>query len=65
MFYYTFTLIRKVHCNENPIHVFLFWELCGIVPDFHVHVSVRDLYISRIAQYIWLQQNRQPDPGNI
>jgi hypothetical protein len=18
------------HCNENPIYVFLFWELCGL-----------------------------------
>ncbi len=27
------------HCNENPINVFLFWELCGLSPNFHVHVS--------------------------
>jgi hypothetical protein len=58
-------LIRMVHCNENPIYVFLFSELCGLSPNFHIHVSVRDLYISRIGPHIFLQQNRQTDPGNI
>jgi hypothetical protein len=28
-------------------------------------VSVSDLYIPRIGPHIFLQQNRQPDPGNI
>ncbi len=65
MFYYTFPLRRKGHCNENPIHVFLFWELRGLSPNFHIHVSVRDLYIPRIGQYIWLQKIKQPDPRNI
>jgi hypothetical protein len=37
------------HCNENPIYVFLFWELRGLSPNFHVHVSVRDLFIPRIG----------------
>jgi hypothetical protein len=49
------------HCNENPINVFLFWELRGLSPNFHIHVSVSDLYIP----HIWLKQNRQTDPGNI
>ncbi len=34
-----------VHCNENPIYVFLFWELCGLSPNFYIHVYVSDLYI--------------------
>jgi hypothetical protein len=34
-----------LHCNESPIYVFLFWELCGLCPSFHIHVSVSDLYI--------------------
>jgi hypothetical protein len=41
-------------------------------PNFHIHVSVGDLYIPRIGPHIWLQQNgsvyfenRQTDPGNI
>jgi hypothetical protein len=35
----------------NPIYVFLFWELPGLSPDFHVHVLVSDLYIPRIGPY--------------
>jgi hypothetical protein len=53
-----------VHCNTNSIYVFLFWELRGLSPNFHVHVSVSDLYIPRIGPHIFLQQNRQIDPGN-
>ena len=34
-----------VHCNENPIYVFLFWELRGLSPNFHIHVSLNDLYL--------------------
>ncbi len=37
-------------CNENPIYLFLFWELRGLSPFFHIHVS--DLYISRIGPHI-------------
>jgi hypothetical protein len=57
----------RPHWNENPIYIFLFWELRGLRPNFnfHSHVSVSDLYISRIGPHIWLQQNRQTDPGNI
>jgi hypothetical protein len=34
-----------LHCNENPVSVFLFWELGGLSPNLHIHVSVSDLYI--------------------
>jgi hypothetical protein len=54
-----------VHCNENPIYIFLFWELRGLSPKFHIHLSVNDLYIPRIDPPIFLQQNRQTNPGNI
>jgi hypothetical protein len=54
-----------VHCNENPIHVLRFQELRCLSPNFHIHVSVSGLYISRIGPHIWLQQNRQTDPGNV
>jgi hypothetical protein len=30
----------KPHCYENPIYEFLFWELHGLSPNFHIHVSV-------------------------
>ncbi len=33
-----------MHRNENPIYVFIFWELRGLSPTFHVHVSVSDLF---------------------
>jgi hypothetical protein len=54
--------IMCIHCNENPIYVFLVWELRGLSPNFHIHVSVSDLYIPRIGPQIFLQQNRQTDP---
>jgi hypothetical protein len=53
------------HCKENPIYVFLFWELRGLSPNFHSHVSVRNSYIPRIGPHISLQQSRQANPGNI
>jgi hypothetical protein len=54
-----------LHCKENPNYVFLFWELRGRSPNFHIHVFVRDLYIPRISPHISLQQNRQTDLVNI
>jgi hypothetical protein len=33
-----------MHCNENPLYVFLFWELRGLSPNFHIPVSVSDFY---------------------
>jgi hypothetical protein len=45
----------------NPTYVFLFWELCCLSPNFHIHVSVSDLYVySRISPYIFLQQKSRP-----
>jgi hypothetical protein len=58
-------LAIELHCKENPIYVFLFWELRGLSPNFHIHVSESDLYIPRIGPHISLQQNSQIDPGNI
>jgi hypothetical protein len=34
-------------------------------PNFHIHVSVSNLYVPSIGLPIWLQQNRQTDPVNI
>ncbi len=31
----------------------------------YIHVSVSALYIPRIGLFMWLQQNKQTDPGNI
>ncbi len=54
-----------IHCNENPIYVSPEKELCGLCPNFHIHVSVSNLYIPRIGPNIFLQQNRQTDSGNV
>ncbi len=37
-----------LHCNENPIYVFLCWELRCLRPNFHIHVSVSDLCVPRM-----------------
>ncbi len=47
-----FVLYGCVHCNENHIYVFLFWELRRLSPNFHIHVSVSDLYIPGIGPHI-------------
>jgi hypothetical protein len=55
-----------LHCNENPIYVFLFWEFRGLSPNFLIHVSLNELYIySQDRSTYFLQQNRQIDRGNI
>jgi hypothetical protein len=56
---------KQPYCNKNPIYVFLFWELRGLSPNYHIHVSVNDLYIPRMGPHIFLQQNRQTHPGKI
>ncbi len=40
------------HCNGNSVYIFLFWELRSLSPNFHIHVSVSDLYIPRIGPHI-------------
>jgi hypothetical protein len=44
--------VQIMHSNENPIYVFLYWELRGLSPNFYIHVAVSDLYISRIGPQI-------------
>jgi hypothetical protein len=46
-----------VHCNENPIYVFPEKELSGLSPNYHIQLSVSNLYLPRICQHIWLQLN--------
>ena len=38
--------------TKIPFMYFLFWELCGLSSNFHIHVSVSDLYITRIGPHI-------------
>ncbi len=56
---------RGVRCDENPIYVFPERNCVASVPNFHIHVSVSDLYNPRIEPLISLQQNRQADRGKI
>ncbi len=47
----------RAHCKQDPIYVFPEMKLRGIVPNFHIHVSVSDSYFPRvgppIVQQIW------------
>jgi hypothetical protein len=36
----------RPHSNKNSIYVFQEKKLRGLRPNFHIHVSVSDLYIS-------------------
>ncbi len=58
-------LNRHLHCTKTPIDVFPEMKLRGLVPNSYIHVTMSDLYIPRIGLHIWLQHNRQTDPGNI
>ncbi len=58
-------IFETLHCKENPIYVFPEKKLGGLIHNFHIDVSVSDLYISTISQPIFLQQNKQTDRGNI
>jgi hypothetical protein len=63
--YVSILLFQYPHCNEKSSYVFPEKELRGLSPNFHIHVSVSDLYIPRIGPQISLQQNRLTDCGNI
>ncbi len=41
------------HCEEDPIYVFPEMKLIGLVPSFHILVSVNDLYISTIGPPVY------------
>jgi hypothetical protein len=38
---------------------------CGLSPNFHIHLSVGDLYIPAVNLAILLLENMWTDPGNI
>ncbi len=55
--------------HENPtlqrksLYVFPEKELCGLSPDFHIHVSVSDLHIPRIGPHISCSRIGKPIVG--
>ncbi len=52
-----------LHCNGNSVYIFLFWELRGLSPNFHIHGSVSDLYIPRIGPHISSSRKGRPIVG--
>jgi hypothetical protein len=40
-----YTLSDFLHCKEDPIYVFPEMKLYGLGPNFHFHLSVRNLCI--------------------
>jgi hypothetical protein len=55
----------ELHCKEILMYVFPEKCLRGLSLNFHIQVSVSDLYIPTIGPPIFLQQNMQTDRGNI
>jgi hypothetical protein len=53
------------HSTENLKQIFPEKELCGYSPNFHIHVSVSNLYIPTIDLPVLLQENMWTDPKNI
>jgi hypothetical protein len=45
LYWFIYVYNDPAHCNENPIYVFPEKELYGISLNFHIHVSVSNLYI--------------------
>jgi hypothetical protein len=53
----------KPHCTGNSVYIFLFWELRGLSPNFHIYVFVSDLYIPRIGPHISSSRKGRPIVG--
>jgi hypothetical protein len=51
--------------TENSKQIFPEKELRGHSPNFHIHVSVSDLFIPKIDPPILPQKNMWTEPGNI
>ncbi len=56
-------VLYNIHCNENPTYVLYFWEERGLSPNFHIHVSVSDLYSPRIGLHISSSRIGRPIVG--
>jgi len=65
---YMYNLLALTMTPTEPKIPFMCYRkkiLRGLSPNSYIHVSVSDLYIPRISPHIWLQQNRQTEPGKI
>jgi hypothetical protein len=59
-----FTTLQRTNA-ENSKQIFSEQEILGHSPNFHIYVSVSDLYIPTIDLPILLQENMWIDPENI
>jgi hypothetical protein len=62
-------MCHTIHCKE-PIpkilkKIFPEKELRGHSPNFHIHVSMNNLYIPTISLPLLLQENMWTDPGRV
>ncbi len=62
---YTTRQRHKRRNTENSKQIFPEKELRSLSPNFHIHVSVSDLYIPTIGLPILRQENMWTYPGNI
>ncbi len=53
----------QMHCTENLKQIFPEMKLRGLVPNFYVHVSVSDLYISMIGPQMQYRKTGGPIVG--
>ncbi len=61
-------ILQTLHCKDTKPKIrnkYKKKELCGLSPNFHIHLSVNDLYILTIGLPIVLQENMWTDPGNL
>ncbi len=52
-----------LHCNENSTYLFLFWEQRSLSTNFHIHVSVSNLYSPLISLHISSSRVGRPIVG--
>jgi hypothetical protein len=54
----------RLHCNDNFVYVFLFWEWRGLIPKIpHSCVCERYMYVPRICPHISSSRKGRPIVG--